>query len=177
MRIKVVSTVLIVAMLALGAFAIATQYGTQSDPLVSLSYINDVLKPSLMSEVDKVSESIESYEGRVDKKIDEVVDRMSAEISDADLDAVAAAVPTGVKPSAPFNMVTLNAGNSITIKEGAEILSRGELKLSGTVIDTTAGTEESSKISANHMCTVLSTATVSATKSTTVYIRGDYMKY
>lgn len=181
MKIKVVSIVLIVAALALGAFALATQYGTQSDPLVSLSYINDVLKKELMSGVDKASaetkSAVEAYEGRVDKKVDEVVDRMSAAVSDADLDAIAAKVPTDNKQSAPFATVTVSSGKSVTLKEGAEILSRGELKLTGSVIDISAGGEITGKIPANHLCTAVSTATVSAAKNTTVYIRGDYMMY
>ncbi len=181
MKLKVVSTVLIVAILALGFLALAVEYGTQSDPLVSLSYINDVLKPELLSEVDKasddVSSAISAYEGRVDKKVDEVTDRMSAEITDSDLAAIAAQVPTAQKQNAPFTTLDLTAGKSITLKSGCELLSRGDLSLkSGNLIDVTAG-EETSAIKANHLYTAIDTATVTAKGKVTVFVRGDYILY
>lgn len=181
MKLKVVSTVLIIAILALGFFALAVEYGTQNDPLVSLSYIEDVLKPELLSEVDKeaasVSSAISAYEGRVDKKVDEVTDRMSAEITDADFAEIAKQVPTGAKISAPFTTVNLTAGKSLTLKSGCEILARGDLNVTGgSLIDVTAG-ELSSSVKANHLYTASDTVTVSAKTNVTVFLRGNYLVY
>ena len=51
---QIVILVIAVAVLAagIGAYA-ATNYGTQSDPLVAMSYLEDVLGPKMETELDK----------------------------------------------------------------------------------------------------------------------------
>ena len=57
--------VIAVAVLAagIGAYA-ASNYGTQSDPLVAMSYLEDVLQPKIESSVDaKISEATKGISG------------------------------------------------------------------------------------------------------------------
>lgn len=57
--------VIAVAVLAagIGAYA-ASNYGTQSDPLVAMSYLEDVLQPKIESSVDaKISEAAKGISG------------------------------------------------------------------------------------------------------------------
>ena len=57
--------VIAVAVLAagIGAYA-ASNYGTQSDPLVAMSYLEDVLQPKIESSVDaKISEATKGLSG------------------------------------------------------------------------------------------------------------------
>ena len=46
--------VLLVVLTATGYFAIGAEYGSQDDPLVTLSYINDVLSPNTMKNIDSI---------------------------------------------------------------------------------------------------------------------------
>ena len=182
MKIKIIGTVLCVLALAVGIYAFAAEYGTQEDPLVSLSYINSVFKPQLIAEVDeKVSSAtsaIQAYENRVDKKVTEVIDRSSATVSDEDLTNVANSIaPSGKKPTAPFTTVALKSGEKITLEAGAEILARGNLSVtSGSLIDITAGST-ASELLANHLCTCSESVSLRANSAVTVLIRGSYYKY
>ena len=71
---QIIVLVLAVAALAagIGAYA-ATSAGTQSDPLISMSYLNDVLEPSIRS----------SYTSRIAAEARELEESLENSLSDA----------------------------------------------------------------------------------------------
>ena len=57
MKVKWGLITLTILFVAWGIFALAAEYGTQSDPLVSLSYITDVFRPDLLKRAENESKS------------------------------------------------------------------------------------------------------------------------
>ena len=47
-------------MLLAGVWSIAVDYGSQSDPLITLSYVNDVLLPASRQEIDQKAAALQS---------------------------------------------------------------------------------------------------------------------
>ena len=87
-------------LMAVGCYAIAAEYGSQSDPLVTLSYINEVLLPQTKSELDeKLAQTVSSYDQTLQQKTQELeqyVDRQvrnysSGQLDSAVIDQIAAA--------------------------------------------------------------------------------------
>lgn len=101
-KYKVLTIVLAIA-LALSLCGIAvlatSNYGTASDPLVSMSYLNDVLSPQLRAE-------LESQAGAIEEKFEGELAAQIAAVSDS------------------FEVVTLAAGQTLTAEPGCEILLR-----------------------------------------------------
>ena len=57
------TSILVAVLMVAGLVAIAAEYGSQSDPLVTLSYIEQVLLPQAKKDVDKqLEDSQESFE-------------------------------------------------------------------------------------------------------------------
>lgn len=149
--------VLLVAAVALlsagvGAYA-ATNYGTQSDPLVTVSYLKDTLEPSIKKEFDsQVAAAMEELEGRFE----------------ADL-----ASATGT-----FSVVTLDAGKTLTGGAGCEILYRsGNVTAVGSLVDVSGGSTVSAggSLTTNHLyVTSTSGDGVKAASSATLLVRGTY---
>lgn len=109
-----------------GVAALAAQ-GSQSDPLVTLSYLDQIVTPSLTSAVDdavsanaqelqkQLDLAVTSYENRVDEKL-----------------AAAGTV---------FTSKSLSKGDKFTLSAGRELLVvTGSAKAVGSLADTTAGT-------------------------------------
>ena len=71
----------LVVLLLAGIVAIAAEYGTQSDPLVSKSYIDSVFGPQLLSQVDSMvqqklgnaSSEIQAAQDIIDQKISNLI--------------------------------------------------------------------------------------------------------
>ena len=71
------SAILLVLLSVAGYFAIAAEYGTQEDPLVTLSYVNNVLSPQVMQ---KLQQELDAKAGEVSAEIDTKVKAASDEI-------------------------------------------------------------------------------------------------
>ncbi len=143
---QIIVLVIAVAVLAagIGAYA-ASSYGTQSDPLVAMSYLEDVLQPQI--------------ENSLDAKISEATKGLSN------------------GGSASFTAVSLEAGQSLSVSSGTEIVLRsGSCASSGALSDVTAGTELGSgaELTANHLCLASASATLTAASAATLLIRGSY---
>lgn len=112
---------------ALGAVAALAAQGDKDDPLVTLSYLTQVVDPKLDQAVDTAVEknaqelkrqlelAITSYENRVDEKL-------------------------SAAGTASFAAKSLAQGDKLTLPAGREILVvEGSLTAVGTLTDTTAG--------------------------------------
>ncbi len=133
-----------------GAYA-ASNYGTSSDPLVTLSYLNEKLTPSLMS----------SFQSQVNTAVN-------------NLDKT-----TGGAGPAAFEVLSLSKGQTLTGMVGCELLLRsGSASCSGEIVDSTGGgtLKAGGAVSANHLYMVSQDGggfTVSSAQAT-ILIRGPY---
>ena len=194
----VVGLVMTVAVL-MGVIAIAAEYGTQDDPLVSLSYINSVFAPELQKKIDaEVARQISAYSGGVDSKIESYTTALKREIAEfvsenagfaaenGTLDAISAAVAAKVSgagaDSSSFTLVKLAAGQTMVCSVGTEVLLRignASCVSSGTpgLIDTTDAVNlpNGGALSKNHLylCTVEGRG-VYAPSGATLLVRGVY---
>lgn len=193
----VIGTLLLVFLLATGFYAIAADYGTGSDPLVSLSYINDVLTPALEKKVDTIvanktaefekvlADKIASYENDSDALAALVENNYKSMLEDqAFLDSLATAVAAKMGggssgSAATFTQVKIPNGKTLYLNMGCEVLLRlgtGTCVASGTpgLIDMTTGSTlaNGAKLSANHLY-VVTVATDSTTKRGVKASGGD----
>ena len=125
--------VLVTAAVLIGIGAIAaSNYGTSEDPLVTLSYINEVLAPNLLSQI-------------------------SGEIEDtaAELHSAIDSLGVGGKsaPARSFTPLELKPGDSLRLEAGTEIVLRsGSAALSGDALNMTAGQNHGGgELTANHL--------------------------
>lgn len=154
---KIIAVIIAVIILAvgigIGAYA-ASAFGTQADPLVAKSYIDNVLTPTLQSQ----------YQSQLDAQVKQLEQKINT-ISGAD--------------SGNFSVVSLASGKTLTGSAGCEIiLTDGSASASGSALtDVTSGAALSSggAITANHLCVVSADGSgVKASGSATLLVRGAY---
>ncbi|MCL2124423.1 MAG: hypothetical protein FWH33_00350 [Oscillospiraceae bacterium] len=113
MKIKIISgiLVLVVAVIVSGATMLAAAApGSQSDPFITLDYLDNKFKPAVIAEARTIAQDItQSFEG----KISALEERMKANQGGA------AASAADV-----FSVVTLNRGQTLTCSVGTEIMLR-----------------------------------------------------
>lgn len=130
-KITVVLSVILGAALVTGIVATAvTDFGSQSDPLVTLSYINDVVKEQMKNNVNTILEArVVELRSELDSKITELETayRETGEVAER----------------STYKVVSLSRGQTLTGYVGTEFLLRvGSANVvSGTpgLIDTTGG--------------------------------------
>ena len=194
------SILLLVTLILAGGIAIASEYGTSEDPLVSLSYINNVLAPQISDKVDEIIEEkstkliseLDNKINSVSSELDDKVASYAAENSDTFTseafisqvaDKVAAKVGNAAGTSSTFARVDLKAGQTLNTAIGCEVLLRlgnATCVSSGSpgLIDMTTGGEIASgkALEKNHLylCTVDGGRGVKAVGNVTVFVRGSY---
>ena len=150
----------------------ATSYGTSSDPLVTLSYINDV-KKSITDETkayvdqtsqelsDSFNDSLTGFSQEIDRKLAEGSVHSTADV---------------------FSVVTLSSGQTVTCDVGTEIMLRvGSANASGNdspvLVDTTTASNVSDgeALVKNHMYMVtIKDNGITAADTVKILIRGEY---
>ena len=149
---QIIVLVVAVAVLSagVGAYA-ATNYGTQSDPLITLSYLNETLSPSLRGEFDN----------QLCAAMEKLEQSFTADLAGA----------TGT-----FKVVTLTTGQSLSAAAGCEILYRsGSAASVGALVDVSAGSSVSAgaSLTANHLYMASAQGDgVKASGSVKVLVRG-----
>ncbi len=151
---KKLKTVLIAALLVaagagVGAYAAST-YGTESDPLVAKSYLDDTLTPKLQAEFQT--------------KLDNQAQQLEQQIASANT-------------TVNFSAVTLSNGQTLKCGAGCELVLRsGAANTSGSLSDVTTGSplNAGAALTENHLCLTGSSANVTASGSVTLLVRGAY---
>lgn len=150
-KLRIIAVFCVVAILlgGIGAYA-ATTYGTESDPLITLSYLNSVLKPELEQAYSKqTNDSIAALEARLESEAD-----------------------------GSYVSVTVNANQTLSCKAGCEFLVRsGEAYVTGGILNVTEGKELAANdwLMKHHLyMSVSDTASVRANSDIYLMIRGDY---
>ena len=136
--------------------------GTQTDPLVTLSYLNDVFAPQVE----------EDMEAMVSEKADELAQQFDQAISQV-----------GSGGASVFSVVTLSDGQTLVGDVGCEVMLRIGSAVCGSdgstgLIDVTDGStlSDGGDLVTNHLYMVtISTRSVTATAGTTkLLVRGPY---
>lgn len=141
------SGILVLTTLAVAAFAAGTQ-GSQSDPLVTLSYLNEKVVPDILKQVDK----------KVEEGTKELREQMK-ESGQASFQAVEAA---------KGKTVTLSAGTQFLLRSGAASCADG-------LTDLTTGEGVWGELSLNHLYIATGdTQKVTVAEKATVMVLGGY---
>lgn len=131
----------------MGAYAVGS-YGSESDPLITLSYLEKVLKPEL--------------EQQFAKETDKVLAQLEAKDTH----------------EGGYASVTVKAGQTMTCAVGCEFLVRsGSAYVSGGMLNVTAGAEAAKNdwLQAHNLyMAVIEDAYVTATGDTVLMVRGEY---
>jgi len=151
--ITVAAAVLILALgVGIGVYA-ASNYGTEADPLVAKSYLDDVLTPKLKSDF---TNQLNSEIAVLDNRISGIADNVKGN----------------------YTPVTLSDGQSITASPGCEVILRsGSVTALGVMSDLTSGTSLAAgdALAANHLCvTAANSSGVTASGDVTLLVRGAY---
>ena len=148
-KLRTVAVLLLAAILlgSLGVYAMGT-YGSESDPLIALSYLEKVLRPQLEEQFAAETEAaLEAYKG-------ETIHTKS------------------------YSALTLQAGQTLVCNSGCEFLVRsGSAYVSEGLLNVTAGAEVAANdwlLAHNLYLAVVENASVLATGETTLMVRGDY---
>ena len=76
------AAVLLVTLSVAGYFAIAAEYGSEEDPLVTLSYINNILSPQVMQKLEQeLNEKAQEVSSEIDTKIKAASDELDMKIA------------------------------------------------------------------------------------------------
>lgn len=140
--------------IGVGAYATSI-FGTESDPLVAKSYLDDVLTPKLQSEFG-------SQMNNEVKKLEQQINGVSSTLS------------------GNFEIVTLSSGQTLQGSVGCEIVLRsGSATVAGTtgLSDLTSGTviSNGNSVNANHLCVVAGeNEGVKASGTVTLLVRGVF---
>lgn len=156
------------------ALSVAATQGTQEDPLVTLSYLTDVLTPSILSQTDtKIQESRQAY-----------LDKLNASVDDytAQMEELLGGLSAGGQNSAAFSVVDLAQGQKLIGAVGCELMLRvGSVTCvspaSPGLIDSTDGStlESGKSLLKNHLYVVtVADRGITATAAAKVLVRGSY---
>lgn len=156
------SIILALAMgIGIGGYA-ATSYGTESDPLVTLSYLTDTLSPEVM---EALEEQLDLSETEIAAKFVELVAAQDGMVSDT------------------YHVVSLGSGQTLKGSAGCEIMLRiGSVTASGSsepaLIDTTTGSSVSAgtSLEENHLylVTIADNGVKATSSGTKILVRGEY---
>ena len=159
----------------LGAAALAADAGTQQDPLVTLSYLNDTYLPSLLSQVDT---RIAQRDTQVAKDLEDRIDDLEEELAKK-----YGTGSSGGNAASVFAVVTLSRDQVLTGGIGCEVMLRvgtASCVADGTpgLVDTTSGSTLSGgkSLETNHlyMMTVEGRGVKATADTVKLLVRGSY---
>ena len=141
---------LLIAVLCAGAVYAAARYGTQDDPLVTKSYLTDVVEKELTDQTDaQIRAAVSDAQGRVQAQI-----RAAAGV---------------------FESVQLTAGQTLSCEPGTEVvLTAGSAAVSGNFTDTTLGEAVTDgAVAVNHLYLAGENAVLTAESDAALMVRGS----
>lgn len=158
-----------------GVLLLGATQGSELDPLVTLSYLSDVLTPSILEQVDtKIADSQTGYTTQLDQAIDQYETQIEDKLSQA------GAGDISMENTSVFQTVTLTSGQTLTLSAGGELLLRsGTATCAATpeVVDSTLGENlaKGDGLTTNHLYLVMAEGpALTATSDVTVLVRGTY---
>lgn len=157
------AVVCVLALVTVAYAATSGSAGSQSDPLITLSYLTNVFTPKVE---DTVEQAVAGQQAENEAALDSAISEWDSKVQQAISQA-------GVSGSggAAYKTVTLNEGQTLHAGEGCEVLLRsGAVTWTAegvTMLDTTSGGELSTnqKLAANHLYVTLGTGDISVAGS------------
>lgn len=129
-----VGAVLMVCMLLTGYAAVAAEYGSAEDPLITKSYLDQVLTPSLTAQAQSAArEEAKTYTSLMESKIvalsqalDNKIASLAAKLASNDsfVRKVAEASGNASGSSGTWQTVTVGAGKTLKMNADAELILR-----------------------------------------------------
>lgn len=182
---------LVAVLMVAGLGVIAAEYGSQSDPLVTLSYIEQVLLPQAQKDVDQqVEDSMEDFEDLLNAKnkdIQKYIDKKlrsfaSGDVDEALVEEIAALILEEGEPSsvsnAPWAVITVPAGATVVCEPGVQVVLRsGQASSTAVLVDLSNGEDLTAgkALALNHMyVTDASGEGFFTAQGCTVLISGGY---
>lgn len=158
---------LVAVLMVAGLGVIAAEYGSQSDPLVTLSYIEEVLLPETKETVDEqIEEYLEDYEDLLSEQSDDLenyIDKKLRSFASGDVDEdlideiaerIAEANENSAVGNAPWAVITVPAGATVVCEPGVQAVVRsGQATCVSAMIDLSNGETLAGgkKLVLNHM--------------------------
>ncbi len=185
------TSILVAALMITGLGAIAAEYGSQSDPLVTLTYIEQVLLPKAKEDVDDmVKDALDDYEDDLSdqtKSVEKYIDKKLRSFASGDVDAalveeiakvIAEQMDTEAPTNAPWAIVEVPAGCRVVCQSGMQaILRAGQAGCSGNLMDLSNGEvlSDGGALAANHLYAADGQGnTVFTAQGCTLLISGGY---
>ena len=182
---------LVAVLMVAGLGVIAAEYGSQSDPLVTLSYIEQVLLPQAKKDVDQqVEDSMEDFEGLLNAKnkdVQKYIDKKlrsfaSGDVDEALVEEIAALIleegETSSVSNAPWAVITVPAGATVVCEPGVQaVLRSGQASSTALLVDLSNGEDLTAgkALALNHMyVTDASGEGFFTAQGCTVLISGGY---
>lgn len=182
---------LVAVLMVAGLGVIAAEYGSQSDPLVTLSYIEQVLLPQAKKDVDQqVEDSMEDFEDLLNAKnkdVQKYIDKKlrsfaSGDVDEALVEVIAALIleegETSSVSNAPWAVITVPAGATVVCEPGVQaVLRSGQASSTALLVDLSNGEDLTAgkALALNHMyVTDASGEGFFTAQGCTVLISGGY---
>ncbi|MFI3226444.1 MAG: hypothetical protein R3Y09_03430 [Clostridia bacterium] len=170
-------TILMITLLLSSYVAFAAEYGSLDDPLVSLSYIKEILLPQTNDTIDEiVEERTAEYMAQLDEKMEEFSSEFNTVANNSEF---IQNVADNLNAQNITSLVTISAGQTITFNSGTEFLLRiGGASLSNAsgAVNVTTGTNTETGVVINNLYIVVEDAqTVTAASDSTILVMGSYI--
>lgn len=121
---------LMVCLLVSGYYAVAAEYGSADDPLITQSYLDAVITPKAVQAAESAAQGqADTLAARITALSNDLNDRITAVAAvlasdETFLKRVAAAGGTTAADSGDWKTVTLSAGQKVYLAAGAELVLR-----------------------------------------------------
>lgn len=174
-KLRTALCVMLVGTVLAAFVAIAAEAGSQGDPLVTLSYLNDTFLGQLLGKVDsKIGEQNQTIRQELEQRIDQ-----------AELEILGQVTGTGTVSgtTASYHEVTLSDGQTLYGSAGCEVMLRSgsascvsEGKSTPGLVDISGGgtINHGSALKENHLYTMTADRGVKASGAVTLLVRGSY---
>ena len=177
-KLRMAACVLLVSTVLVAFVAIATEVGSQNDPLVTLSYLNETFLGQIMETVDeKLTTRNEEIHGELALTVDEAKEDILSSMA-----GVGGGATGGT--SASFVVVELETGMTLYGEAGCEVMLRGGsaecVSKSGDIgmVDGTDGATlgNGALLAENHLYMMVTARGVRAVAgNVTLLVRGRYI--
>ncbi len=168
-RHLVLKLALVALIIVLGAGLVASAAaGDSSDPLISLSYINETVIPALTSRLESLVGSAKSeLSSSFDNTLEQFRQSLNTEYASNAIDS---------DSSSDYKTVDLSDGQSVSLESGCEILFvSGSGVCVGSLTDTTSGSVvDNSQMEENHLYLCTGAASIVADGQAQLLIKGSF---
>ena len=174
-KLRTALCVMLVGTVLAAFVAIAAEAGSQGDPLVTLSYLNDTFLGQLLGKVDsKIGEQNQTIRQELEQRIDQAEQEILGQVT---------GTGTVSGTTASYHEVTLSDGQTLYGSAGCEVMLRSgsascvsEGKSTPGLVDISGGStiNHGSALKENHLYTMTADRGVKASGSVTLLVRGSY---